>query len=281
MSSGMKIVIVGCGYVGGALAARARAAGHEVWGLRRSSTVAPAPGVHMVQGDVTSGSGLSALPRDADALVYAVSPEERTEAAYRAAYPEGVRRVLEEASFARFVLVSSTAVYGEVPDGIVDESTPVEPRGSAAEQIVAAEKLVLMSGPSAVVVRASGIYGPGRQGLFERVRRGSAVSPVEPVYTNRIHRDDLAGILLFLLERPELTGCFLATDTESVELGELQAWLARQLGVPEPPRAPREEGVTRHRRSKRCVPRRLLDAGYRFEYPTFREGYAALLRDVR
>lgn len=277
----MKIVIVGCGYVGGALAARARAEGHDVWGLRRGSTSPPASGVRMVRGDVTHGRGLSELPRGADALVYAVSPGERTEAAYRLAYPEGVRRVFEQASFARFVLVSSTAVYGEASGGLVDDRTPVEPRSVTAAQIVAAEELVLTNHPSAVVLRASGIYGPGRQSLLERVRRGTAITPDEPVYTNRIHRDDLAGILLFLLQRPELSGCFLATDTEPVELGELQAWLAGRLGVPEPPRAPREEGTTRHRRSKRCVPRRLLEAGYRFEYPTFREGYAALLQDVR
>lgn len=276
----MRVVIVGCGYVGSALAARAKARRHDVWAVRRTSASAPAHGVHMVQADVRSGAGLEALPRDVDVVLYAVSPDGRSDEAYRAAYPEGVRTVIERLTPRRFVLVSSTSVYGEIDGGWVDDATPSAPRSFTGEHIVAAEELARGACAGAIVVRPSGIYGPGRVGLLQRVRSGQAESPERPIFTNRIHRDDLAGVLLFLAERPESEGVYLATDTEPVDLRQLHEWLAERLGVPAPPVGSGESSRARHRASKRCVPRRLLEAGYTFRYPTFREGYVAILADA-
>lgn len=273
----MKLVVVGAGYVGGALAARARSAGHEVWAVRRSEGAPPAPDVQVLAADVVSGEGLERLPLDPDVVAYAVSPGGRSEEAYRGAYPVGVSRVLERTPRARHLLVSSTSVYGEQGGGWVDEETPTAQHDPLASAILTAEQLLLERSGSAAVVRASGIYGPGRTGLLSRVLDGVATSPAEVVFTNRIHRDDLARVLLFLAERPDLTGTFLASDTEPAELARLQAWLAERLGVPVPPRAPAGAPRARHRGSKRCVPRRLLAAGFRFEYPTFQEGYAELI----
>ena len=52
-------------------------------------------------------------------------------------------------------------------------------------------------------------------------------------------------------------------------------WLARELGVPSPPADPEDERGPYT--NKRCSSARLVRAGYRFEYPTFRSGYRALL----
>ena len=72
---------------------------------------------------------------------------------------------------------------------------------------------------------------------------------------------------------------------EPAEEGELYAWLAKELGA-EPPRLAEEgevQGDDRRRSagSKRCSNRRARQSGYRFRYPTFREGYAELLRAAR
>jgi nucleoside-diphosphate-sugar epimerase len=275
----MKLVVVGAGYVGGALAALARQANHEVWAVRRSGGSPPAPEVRVLTADVASGAGLEGLPQTPDVVAYAVSPGGRSESAYRDAYPVGVARVLERAPHARFLLVSSTSVYGEQDGGRVDDDTPALPRDPLGAAILEAERLVLERAPSAAVVRASGIYGPGRTGLLARVQDGSALTPEEVVFTNRIHRDDLARVLLFLAQRPELSGTFVASDTQPVPLGQLHAWLAERLGVSAPPQAPAGAPRSRHRGSKRCVPTRLLQAGFQFLYPTFREGYDAVLAE--
>lgn len=280
----MKVVVLGAGYVGGAVAELLGARGNEVWAVRRSvpeGSALDGPRVRGVVADVTTGAGFDELPEEADVVVYAVSPGERSEEAYQRAYPRGVARALEAFVRARFLLVSSTSVYGEAGGGWVDDDTPATPGAGPARAIVEAERLVLAKSPSGAVVRASGIYGPGRTGLLERVRQGRTLMPTEPLFTNRIHRDDLARVLVFLAERPELQGTFLASDLEPVEFGVLQSWLADALGVPRPPRSPEAALSERRRGSKRCRPRRLLAAGYEFLYPTYREGYRDLVATVR
>src|SRR5690606_26465334 len=96
-------------------------------------------------------------------------------------------------------------------------------------------------------------------------------------YTNRIHSEDCAGVLAHLIERKvtgeALEGLYLASDCEPVRLFELKQWLAEQLGMPitAPARVVSSGG-------RRCSNRRLLDSGYRFIYPSFREGYTQQLK---
>jgi hypothetical protein len=55
-------------------------------------------------------------------------------------------------------------------------------------------------------------------------------------------------------------------------------WIAAQLGLPASPRAaPDDAGGGRRKTNKRCRNARLLSSGYRFVYPSFRDGYGALL----
>jgi nucleoside-diphosphate-sugar epimerase len=279
----VKIVIVGAGYVGRALAERLIRTGHEVWAARRSA-VRPEDalaGARHLALDVTQNVGLEQLPTNADAIVFAVSPGSGSDEAYRSTYPVGVSNVLSRAPSARVLLVSSTSVYGQDAGEWVDEASPTEPPTSTGRRILEAEQL-LLAGKKHVVVRASGIYGPGRTSLVDRVRSGEARLPASAVYTNRIHRDDLARVLQFLIERPQENGCFVATDTEPVELGQLLVWLAARLSVPSPPVSAEADAEprTRHRFSRRCLPHRLQALGFTWRYPTFREGYGVLLGDA-
>jgi hypothetical protein len=64
------------------------------------------------------------------------------------------------------------------------------------------------------------------------------------------------------------------------------AWLARRLGAPKPPVQSVDPGGggeprVAHATGKRCRNARLLASGYRFIYPTFREGYEDVLRGPR
>ncbi|MBW2497287.1 MAG: SDR family NAD(P)-dependent oxidoreductase, partial [Deltaproteobacteria bacterium] len=148
-------------------------------------------------------------------------------------------------------------------------------------------RLLAASGLSSVVVRLGGIYGPDRTGLVERVRAGGLRRRPAPHYTNRIHRDDAAGLIAHLLFHPDPDPLYLGVDDEPAEEGELYVWLAKELGVEPPESVEEDEEETRgddRRRSagsKRCSNRRARESGYRFRYPTFREGYGALLRAMR
>ncbi len=125
------------------------------------------------------------------------------------------------------------------------------------------------------VLRLGGIYGPGRTSLLERARSGV---PGGPAFTNRIHRDDAAAALLHLALLPTAEPCYVGVDCEPATEAEVLAWLARRLGVT-PAEAPgvAPSSSRRARGSKRCRNARLLASGFRFRYPTWREGYEALL----
>jgi nucleoside-diphosphate-sugar epimerase len=273
----VRVLIAGCGYVGGALAARLAAAGDEVVALRRRPASLP-PGAVALAADLTDPAALRALPGPFDAVVYAAAPDRRDEAAYRAVYEDGVARLVEATAGARFALVSSTSVYAQDDGALVDESSPAEPASFTGRSVLAGETRVLEGAALPVVLRCGGIYGPGRTRLLDAARAGRlAVSPGTTRYTNRIHRDDVAGALEHLLRLAAPERLYVAVDAEPASEETVYRWLADLVG--RPLRAPPEPGGPAPPASgKRCSSRRLRASGYRLLFPTFREGYGALAR---
>jgi nucleoside-diphosphate-sugar epimerase len=281
-----NILIAGCGYVGTALGLRLAAAGHMVWGIRRSAEGLPS-GIHHLAADLTAPETLQDLPPALDVVFYTAAPNGSEEAAYRAIYVDGLRHVLEalvrqHQSPRRVLLTSSTAVYAQSAGEWVDETSPTEPQHFSGRRVLEGER-VLLDGPfPATVLRLGGIYGPGRTSLIERVRQGLATCREgTTLYTNRIHRDDCAGALHHLMTLPQPDSCYIGVDHEPADYCDLLRWLASQLGAP-PPRVEASSGVDsrRHRTNKRCRHDKLMASGYIFHYPTFREGYAALLAQI-
>lgn len=275
----LRVLIAGCGYVGTALGRRLAAEGHQVFGLRRDPQGLP-DSIEPLEADLTDPGTLAALPGGLDAVVYAASSGGGGDGAYRRAYEEGPRNLLgalegRGAPVRRLLYVSSTGVYGQDEGEWVDEGSPTDPVRARARSLLAGERIARESPHPATVVRFGGIYGPGRTRLVERVRAGDARCPPRTVYSNRIHRDDCAGVLRHLLLLADPDPLYVAVDREPAPLCEVLRWLARRLGAPDPPVG---EGGRGSRTNKRCSSRRLVGSGYDFGYPTFREGYDALLR---
>lgn len=265
--------------MGTALGVRLAARGDTVLGLRRNPSGLPAA-ITPLAADLADPATLRVIPRDVDALVYAAAADRRDDDAYRRAYVDGLRHVLARlrdagAPLHRLVYVSSTAVYAQDDGGWVDETSPTEPTQFSGRRLREGEQLALAAGVGGAVLRLAGIYGPGRTRLLDEVRAGTAVVGATPVWTNRIHRDDCAGAIAHLLALPAPAPIWLGVDHEPAERGVVLDWLADRLGVARPRRvadAPRERGG-----NKRCDGGRLRASGYTFRYPTFRDGYAALL----
>lgn len=273
----MRVLIAGCGYVGTALGIELAAAGHTVWGLSRQPSDLPAA-IRPLAADLTDPASLRSLPEDLEAVAYTAAAAASTEEAYVDAYVRGLDNLLAALRGVKRVLfTSSTAVYGQNDGGWMDESSPTEPAHFSGKRLLEAEGLVLGSRFPGVVLRLGGIYGPGRTRLVRQVQSGEARRPAVPSFTNRIHRDDCAGAIAHLLslERPE--SIYLGVDHEPADLGEVMSWLAAGLGVPVPAVEERPPEGRRARAHKRCRNDRLVAAGYRFRYPTFREGYCELV----
>jgi nucleoside-diphosphate-sugar epimerase len=213
---------------------------------------------------------------------------ERTDdVSYQAVYVIGIRNLLDHLAktnqpLKRFFFTSSTAVYAQTGGEWVDETSETSPGEFSGRRLLQGEQLLLRGPFAATVVRMAGIYGPGRTRLIDQVRRGEAVCPTgESRYTNRIHRDDCAGILRHLMSLSSPEALYLGTDDEPSDQSEVFRWLAKRLGTPSPPAGPiAAVAGGRSQSNKRCRNTRLLQSGYSCRYPTFREGYGAILAEM-
>ena len=267
-----RVLIAGCGDVGGELARRLLADGHEVYGLRRRVHLLPA-GVRPIAADLQDPDSLRAVPDGLDAVCYVAAADGRSPAAYRGAYVDGPRHLLRAVGSAgtlgRVLYTSSTRVYPQNAGEWVDEDSPTG-GDDYARILLEGEAVVRDGAAAAVVVRLAGIYGPGRTRLIDRVRAGE---PCSAVYTNRIHRDDCAGLLRHLLRLESPRPLYLGADHEPATQCEVMGWIAGRLGLPAPARA----GAGEEAGGKRCRNARVLSSGYAFEHRSFRDGYGALL----
>lgn len=199
--------------------------------------------------------------------------------------------------------LSTVGVYGDHGGAWVDEATEPKPVNARSRARVEAEKAWLdlgrRAGTPVAVFRLSGIYGPGRNALAN-LASGTARRIVKPGQIfNRIHVDDIAGALLASLNQPPcgpgeaeagspsgeaLGAIYNVTDHEPSPPQDVVLHAARLLGVEPPPEVPIEQsglspmGLSFYGESKRVSNRRIREElGYRFAFPTYREGLADLL----
>ena len=281
----MRVLIVGLGYVGQALGARLVKEGHRVFGLRRSPAAFESSGIMSLQGDITQEGTLQRLPGPFDWVINTVSSSKGGPDEYRAVYLEGTRNLLNwgrDQQLQKYVSVSSTSVYGQTDGSRVDETSATEPSSETCRILVEAEKLLLASATDVptVILRASGIYGPERGHLFQQYLRGEATVSGDPQrWLNMIHRDDLAGAIIAACEHGRSGEIYNASDNEPVTLIDFFRWLAKELKRPMPPTGEVPPGRKRAVTNKRVSNAKLKqELGYRFVYPTYKEGYGTEMK---
>lgn len=256
-------LIVGCGYVGRALAHQLVERGEQVTAVSRTGV--SIDGVESLERDVTD-RGLS-LP-DAESVFYLVSADSRTGPAYRKAYVEGLEKTIDEAVTEKSTLVysSSTGVYETTDGSWVDETTVLEPTTERTRRLLEAEQVTRNAG--GVVVRFGGLYGPGRLGID----RYLGETQVPAGYLNLVHRTDAARALLVAAAGEH--DCYVAVDDEPVHRHDLARWLATSLDRPVGDLVEGDE-----RPNKRCANTRLRNEGWELAFPSFRDGYRDVLGD--
>ncbi|WP_010489174.1 SDR family oxidoreductase [Pseudomonas sp. S9] len=280
-----SVLIAGCGDVGTRLALQLAAEGWTAYGLRRSIQALPEP-IRPVAGDLSVAQCPADWPQGPiDYLVYCAAATVHDEAGYRTAYIDGLRHVLAwlkqgRQTPRRLLFVSSSGVYGQQDGSWVDEDSPTEATGFSGRVMAEAEQLALDSTIAATLVRLTGIYGPGREWLLNQVRQGYRVTSEPPLYGNRIHVDDAAGLLAFLLQADakgvSLQDCYIGVDDVPAPLHEVVGWLREQLGVSHWA----EESRVRRAGSKRCSNARAKALGWTPRYASYQQGYAAILQQM-
>lgn len=284
MKTVASVMIAGCGDVGSRLAVRLRDAGWQVYGMRRTVSELP-EGILPVAGDLHEPGCPDQWPQgELDYLVYSAAASQHDEPGYRQAYIDGLRHVLGWLQSRgqrpkRLLFVSSSGVYAQSDGEWIDETSPAQAQSYSGRVMCEAEQVAWSSDIPATVVRLTGIYGPGREWLLKQVRMGYRVSVEPPLYGNRIHADDAAGLLAFLLQAESagerLDDCYIGVDDEPASLHEVVGWLRQRLGVEHWA----QESAVRRSGSKRCSNARARALGWSPQYPSYREGYAAVLSE--
>ena len=284
----MRLFNFGHGYVATALAAALAPAGFAIAGTHRSAAQVAAlaeQGHDAYRFDGTQAVSPEAL-EGVTHLLLSVPPDDDGDPVLRY-HRAAIGALAGRLRWAGYL--STTGVYGDRAGGLVDETSALEPVGARGRRRVAAEAAWLAMarefGLPVHVFRLAGIYGPGRNQLAA-IRDGTARRIVKPGQLfSRIHVDDIVGILRASMARPRPGAVYNVCDDEAAPPQDVVAHAARLLGRQPPPEIPFEAAALTpmaqsfFAESKRVSNRLVKDElGYRFRYPTYREGLEALLR---
>lgn len=267
----LRVLVVGCGFLGSLLARRCAEAGACVLAVDVSAGKAA--------DFVRCGAGCAAVLRGDAAEVQVVShalevlgaPDEvfvctathgGSPQAYRRAYGKVLEALLPQLpAGARLVFCSSVSVYAEAAGGAVDESSLCVPCSPRVRALLEAEALALERGGA--VARLSPLYDVGR---CELLRRHVAGEPRLPGpgsrFLNYVHREDAVEALRLMVGLPG--GGVFNVCGESLSVDDAYAMLEEVTGVLRAPEAAvcSRRGVS----NRRVLCSRLLAAGWRARY---------------
>ena len=269
-------MLVGCGDIAQRLALLLEER-YQLTGLRRRPELLPSIIAPLTADLCDSHSVNAALAgRSFDYVAVTLTPGERTEARYQQVYVEGTRNLLAALQGKpRLLFVSSTSVYAQDQGEVVDEISPAIGSGFSGRCLREAEDIVAASCFASTNVRFSGIYGPNRGRLLQSVRERKVDWSSAAQWSNRIHADDCARVLAFLITRWQAgsapSPCYVATDNASTQLGDVWQWLASQMGLDNT--VSEKHWHDQPVSGKRCSNALLQQEGFRFLYPDFRAGY--------
>ena len=148
----------------------------------------------------------------------------------------------------KIVLISTTGVYGNSHGQWVDESTPLNPNVDRARRRCDAEqqfqRYCLKFNVPLVILRVSGIYGPGKLPLKRIKAQTPIVREEDSPFSNRIHADDLLEICLTAGLSDDIEGIFNCADGHPTTMCDYFMKVAKANHLPEPPTITLEQAKT-------------------------------------
>jgi nucleoside-diphosphate-sugar epimerase len=285
----MRLLVLGAGFSGRAIAREFKAAGFEVAGTTRSVDKATALAALGIQAFVYDGETISEALAEAmkntTHLVQSIAPGEGGDPLFRpAAAPLGA--LMPQLQWAGYL--STVGVYGDHKGAWVSEETPIHPVSARSVERVEAENHWLAygseSGTPVSVLRLAGIYGPGRNAL-RNVAEGTARRLIKKDQVfNRIRVEDIGAAALFLALGKH-GGVFNITDDEPGPPQDVVAEAARLMGTEMPPEVPFETAELSpmarsfYGENKRVSNARIRSLGFAFHYPNYRMSLVQMLEE--
>ena len=239
-------LIIGCGDIGRRVARLARVEGAAVHGLVRSpdkGAELAKLGIRPVIANLDDPATLADLPTGGAVVFYFApppgggfaDPRVRT---FCAAIPAGREPV-------RVVYMSTSGVYGDSDGETVTEETPPAPQTSRGKRRLDAEEAFRAwgreRGVPVVILRVTGIYGPGRFPVSQLAGGQPVLREELAPLTNRIHQDDLARICLAAAAKGEDGDIYNVSDGHPTTMTHYFTAVADHLGLPRPRQVSLEE----------------------------------------
>ncbi len=144
------------------------------------------------------------------------------------------------------VYASTTGVYGDCGGALIDETRAVRPANPRALRRVSAERQLRRAtargAVPASIARIPGIYAGNRLPLARLEKGTPALIDADDVYTNHIHADDLAAILVRMMRLGGAARVVHASDDTTLKMGEYFDVVADAYGLERPPRITRAAG---------------------------------------
>ncbi|WP_269716506.1 SDR family oxidoreductase [Caulobacter sp. NIBR2454] len=283
----MKLLTFGHGYTARALATRLSPSGWTTTAVARDAGKAAdlrALGVEAVAGD--DRPALVAALKGVSAILISAPPTAEGCPGLNTLVPA----LAEANAFPDWIgYLSTTGVYGDLGGGWAFETSPLPASSPEGARRVAAERDWMQVGRgmglTVQAFRLPGIYGP-RRSAFDRLRDGTARRMVKPGQVfSRIHVDDIAAALAASIERPRAGRRYNLCDDEPCPPQDVVTHAAKLLGVEPPPETlfdPEKlppAALRFYAESKRVSNARAkAELGWLPQFPTYREGLAAILK---
>ena len=286
-----KVFIAGCGYIGERIARAYQEAGANVTCMVRAAEHGArleAAGFTTVISTLDDPAGLPPLDLSGRILFYLVPPPGGGIADSRAR--NFIARISGSEKPAKIVYMSATSVYSSDDGGVVTEESPTSPDSAMGKRRLDAESAFREYGAAmgipVVILRVSGIYGPGRLPLMQISQGQPLLNEDESGPSNRIHADDLATVSIAAAEKGMAGEIFNVSDGNPSSMTSYFNACADSLGFP------RQQQVTRDEACRVMSPlmfsyvsqsrvvdnHRMLDRlGVKLRYGSLQEGLAASL----
>ena len=188
----------------------------------------------------------------------------------------------------RLIYISTSGVYGDCDGEIVPETRPLRPHTLRAQRRLDAERRVREWGRRnrvcVSILRVPGIYASDRLPL-ERFKNGTpALLPEQDPYSNHIHADDLARIVIASLRFGKPGRAYNTSDDSELRMGDYFDLVADRFGLPRPARVSygeicqniSETLLSFMSESRRLVNRRMKrELQVKLRYPMVIDGLAA------
>jgi nucleoside-diphosphate-sugar epimerase len=191
---------------------------------------------------------------------------------------------------AKIIYMSATSVYGGDNGAIVTEETPAVPDSAMGKRRLDAESAFRAYGAEwgvpVVILRVSGIYGPGRLPLMQISQGQPLLNENESGPSNRIHADDLTAVCIAAAEHGNAGDIFNVSDGHPSSMTSYFNACADTLGFPRQPQVTLDEArrtmsplmLSYVTQSRIVDNRKMLNClNVKLRYNTVTEGLAASL----